>query len=72
MEYKINLLWDAEAAVWVAQSEDIPGLVLESGSFDALLERLRYAVPEILELNGIKNDESVNICYFSERRERVG
>ena len=32
-------------------SDDVPGLVLESGSFDALIERLKYTVPELLELN---------------------
>lgn len=51
MEYKIQLLWDNEASVWVATSTDVPGLVLESGSFDALIERVRYAIPELLELN---------------------
>ena len=51
--YTVNFLWDAEAAVWVATSEDIPGLVLESGSYDALIERVRFAVPELLELNCI-------------------
>ena len=35
MEYTINLIWDKEAAVWVATSEDVKGLVLESGSLDA-------------------------------------
>ena len=54
MEYKIQLLWDNEAAVWVATSPDVPGLVLESGSFDALIERVRYAIPELLELNRYK------------------
>ena len=47
MEYIVKLIWDSEAAVWVATSDDIPGLVLESGSFDALLERVRIAAPEI-------------------------
>ena len=51
MEYKIDLTWDSEAFVWVATSDDVPGLVLESGSFDALIERLKYTVPELLELN---------------------
>ena len=45
------IIWDEEAAVWVATSEDIKGLVLESGSADALIERVRIAVPELLELN---------------------
>lgn len=51
MENIINLTWDNDADVWIATSEDIPGLVLESGSFDALLERVRFAVPELLALN---------------------
>ncbi len=37
MSYRIKFLWDNEAAVWVATSEDVPGLVLESGSFDVLV-----------------------------------
>ena len=51
MEFVINFAWDSEAEVWIATSDDIPDLVLESGSFDALLERTRFAVPELLELN---------------------
>ena len=51
MDYRINIIWDSEAAVYVATSEDVPGLVLESGSLDALIERVKTAVPELLELN---------------------
>lgn len=51
MEYKVNFTWDEEASVWIAQSDDIPGLVLESGSLDALIERVRFAAPELIELN---------------------
>ncbi len=52
MEYHVDMQWDAEACVWIATSEDITGLVLEGGSADALIERVRSAVPELLELNG--------------------
>lgn len=51
MEYIINLTWDNEENVWIATSDDIPGLVLESSSFDALLERVRFAAPELISLN---------------------
>ena len=51
MEYIINLTWDNDENVWIATSDDIPGLVLESGSFDALLERVRFAAPELHALN---------------------
>lgn len=52
MEYVITTTWDADASVWIATSEDVPGLALESGSLDALMERVRNAVPELLSLNG--------------------
>lgn len=70
MEYIINLNWDNEAGVWVATSDDIPGLVLESGSFDALLERVRFAVPELLELNHT-NNANLNLTFVSKRHERI-
>ncbi|MDR1059972.1 MAG: DUF1902 domain-containing protein [Clostridiales bacterium] len=70
-EYIVNLVWDGEAAVWVATSEDIPGLVLESGSLDALMERVRFAIPELLELNGNAENDKLSICYRSERHEQV-
>ena len=66
----IKLTWDADACVWIAESEDIPGLVLESGSFDALIERLRFAVPELLQFNGIQNTP-LQLNFISERHERV-
>ena len=70
MEYLINLTWDSEADVWIAQSDDIPGLVLESGSFDALLERVRYTVPDLIELNEI-NQSHTTLTFVSKRQERI-
>lgn len=70
MEYTVNLTWDSDANVWVATSDDIPGLVLESGSFDALLERIRFAAPELLELNKSKNTSYV-LSFVSNRHERI-
>ncbi len=70
MSYRVKMLWDAEADVWVATSEDVPGLVLESGSFDALLERIKYAIPELIELNGQK-PSAYNITFLAERNEQV-
>jgi predicted RNase H-like HicB family nuclease len=50
-EFVVNAIWDGEAGVWVATSDDIPGLVTESESFETLLTKLRTLVPELLELN---------------------
>ena len=52
MEYTVNITWDEEADVWIATSEDVRGLVMESESYDTLVGRLKVAVPELLELNG--------------------
>jgi len=67
-EYTIKLEWDSQANVWIATSDDVPGLVLESGSFDALIERVRYAVPELLELNQ-KEYAEIPLHFKSERHE---
>lgn len=69
MKCVVNLTWDPDASVWVATSDDIPGLVLESGSFDALLERVRFAAPELLELNSA--ERPVVLSFQAERMERI-
>ena len=70
MEYIVNLTWDNEAGVWIATSDDIPGLVLESGSFDALLERIRFAAPELISLNNPEYSSFV-LSFVSNRHERI-
>lgn len=70
MEYVVKFVWDDDANVWIATSNDIPGLILESGSFDALLERVRFAVPKLLSLNGI-SDSPLSLEFISERHERI-
>ncbi|OGP29895.1 MAG: hypothetical protein A2038_02465 [Deltaproteobacteria bacterium GWA2_57_13] len=47
----IKAVWDSEAKVWVAESEDVPGLVTEAESAEALLAKLRVLIPELLEVN---------------------
>jgi len=51
MKCSVKLVWDNEADVWITESDDVPGLLLESPSFDELVERVRKAAPEMLELN---------------------
>jgi len=57
VEYIILLTWDEEASVWVAENDDIP-IALESESLDKLIERVKIAVPELLELNGDTNKKT--------------
>ena len=48
---KINAQWDEEANVWVATSDDVDGLAIEAGTIDALIERLKIVIPELMEAN---------------------
>ncbi|MDP8995091.1 MAG: DUF1902 domain-containing protein [Pseudomonadota bacterium] len=43
--------WDGEAGVWVATSEDVPGLVVEHSDFRALQEMVLELVPLLLAEN---------------------
>ncbi len=54
--YEIRAQWDSEAGVWVAESEDVPGLVAEADSPNVLVQKLRTLIPELLELNGATSD----------------
>lgn len=51
-EHIIHAEWDDGAGVWVATSDDVPGLVTEAKTFETLLKKLRTMVPELLALNG--------------------
>jgi hypothetical protein len=51
-DISIKARWDGEAAVWIATSEDVPGLVVEAESWPSMIEEVRLVLPDLLELNG--------------------
>ncbi|MCK7477227.1 MAG: DUF1902 domain-containing protein [Candidatus Moduliflexus flocculans] len=63
--------WDVEAGVWVATSDDIPGLVTEAETMEVLLARLRIMIPELLALNGMTQQGDIPFRLRSERLEHV-
>ncbi len=64
--YSADFSYDEEAGVWIVESDDITGLVLESESLDTLINRVREAVPEILDLNGLKPAKEIR-CRICDR-----
>jgi hypothetical protein len=57
--------WDEEAQVWVATSDDVPGLVTEDPSLDNLVKRISAVIPELLEDNAhLLDDEDGNSFDF--------
>ena len=71
----VKAFWDEEAEVWVAESEDVPGLVTEAGTMEALISKLKVLIPELLEANGlfgeIDDDGQIPFHLLSERIEKI-
>ena len=59
--------------VWVAESEDIPGLVTEAATQTQLIEKLKTMVPELLILNERQYDRSqpINLILKSSREQWI-
>ncbi len=55
----IRAEWDDEADVWVATSDDVPGLATEAETIEALSSRLQIMVPELLDANGYPDGPEV-------------
>lgn len=49
--YIVTAFWDAEAQIWVAESDDVPGLATGATTLDELVGKLNVMIPELLELN---------------------
>lgn len=49
--YEVAAEWDEAAGVWIATSDDVPGLCVQAASFDELADTVAALVPELLTLN---------------------
>ena len=47
----VRASYDPEAGVWWAESEDVPGLVTEASTFEALMQRAAEIAPALLDAN---------------------
>ncbi|MGH7935092.1 MAG: DUF1902 domain-containing protein [Candidatus Binataceae bacterium] len=72
--YLVRATWDAEAHVWVAESDDVAGLVAEAADVEDLAVQIRTLVPELLEANGCLPNSSevlVKLVAEYEHEERI-
>jgi hypothetical protein len=53
----IQARWDREASVWLATSEDVPGLVVEADTWPAMIDEVQLVLPDLLEVSGEKSDK---------------
>jgi predicted RNase H-like HicB family nuclease len=67
--YYVHAEWDADAAVWVATSDEVPGLATEADSTESLISKLKQMIPELLELNGVVTDGPIAFELLTRRFE---
>jgi Domain of unknown function (DUF1902) len=72
-EFDVKVTWDAEAEMWVADSDNIPGLAAEAPDRDSLVKKLSSLIPELLALNEVKLDATsgINVILHFHREERI-
>jgi Domain of unknown function (DUF1902) len=51
--YKVRAEWDEQAGVWIATSDDVPGLCCEGATFEDLIDTVVALVPDLLIANHI-------------------
>ena len=64
-QYLVRHEWDSEAQVWVASSDDVPGLITEAGTIMALEDKLHTMVPELLEANGLRLADTYRVVLIA-------
>ncbi|MFH0352584.1 MAG: DUF1902 domain-containing protein [Chromatiales bacterium] len=62
----VNAFFDHDARVWVASSDDVPGLVTEAHTIEALSEKLKVMIPELLDANGLGDGDDIPFHLLSE------
>jgi hypothetical protein len=53
----VKARWDDEASVWLATSDDVPGLVVEADTWPSMINEVQLVLPELLEVSGQSADK---------------
>jgi predicted RNase H-like HicB family nuclease len=69
--YYVHAVWDEDAQVWVASSDDVPGLATEAETAEALVQKLKILMPELLSLNGRISTQPIAFELLTRRFELV-
>ena len=70
MDCTIICTFDNESERWTAVSEDQYGLVLESNSLEALMERVKIAMPDMVEFT-CDYTGPINLHFKAERTAQL-
>lgn len=68
----VTALWDDEAGVWIATSEDIHGLVVEADTWADMIEEVRLVLPDLLEPSGESGEDVFPTFQMEEHLDLAG
>lgn len=63
---------DEDAKVWVATSDDVPGLATEDNTMENLIQKLKVLIPELLIANGVSTEFDVPFEVLARTFEIAG
>jgi predicted RNase H-like HicB family nuclease len=73
-QYMVRCEWDPDAPLWVATSDDVPGLATGADTLDELIEKLKAVIPELLDANGLLQPDQqgdIPFAIIAERHEKA-
>lgn len=66
----IKAVWDDEAKVWVATSENLPGLVTEADTIEQLYDKLAAMISDLIDGEGM-TDIPIHLMAEQSRKLRI-
>lgn len=69
----VRAQWDEKAQVWVAESPDLPGLIMEAANQGELLRKLEIALPDLIADSEFATHglPEIPVCVMSEVLTKV-
>ena len=71
LAYRVDAAWDEVASVWIATSDDVPGLCAEAATLEALIDIVLGLAPELLAANGVAAGAALDDVPIRVVAERV-
>ena len=65
----VHAHWDAEAHVWWAESDDVPGLATEAATFPELVKHVQSLAPILMRENLSRDPRGTVIKVFGDSQE---
>lgn len=59
LQYEVQVEWDKDAKVWYIEDSNVPGLVGEAATLEAMMMLLQVRIPEMLEENNFPRNEYI-------------